>query len=97
MKSTYKLVISSGNLRGTTGHHEIQCFIRETRPDGKSIDGTPETFGCESMALERKFGGDIKKWRQWVGREMLRKHKSRMLANAEILKWSGQEFDIEDE
>ena len=96
MTPKYKLRIKNGDLNGTTGHHTIQVHVREFRDDDTVVDGVPETFGIEPDALQRKFGGDIKAWRQWVGKEMVKRHKIRMLAHAEVLNWSGRDFDIEE-
>ena len=79
---------------GTTGHHTVQVHIEETLDNGTVVHGTPEVYGCESIALERRHGGKIEAWREWVAREMLAKHKRRALAHAEIMGWSGQRFDI---
>ncbi|HKN69713.1 MAG TPA: hypothetical protein VJX30_01545 [Terriglobales bacterium] len=94
--SKYQLVIESGNLSGTTGHHTIQCHILETRPDGAPVRGVPETFGIEAVALQRKFGGDAGKWRDWVAGVMLERHKQRVAVDAEVMKWSGKAFEIPD-
>jgi hypothetical protein len=92
--SKYKLYIKSGDLSGTTGHHTINVYVKEIRDDGTIIKGIPEVYGIESVALSRRHDGNIFAWRDWVGREMVAKHKQRMLANAEVLKWRDQEFDV---
>ena len=94
MPSDYKLVVTSGNLSGVTGHHEIICHILETNSDGTVVKGTPETYGIESVALDRKFNGNINAWRNWVGQDMLLKHQRKQLAHAEVLQWTGKKFDI---
>lgn len=95
METKYQLVITSGNLSGITGHHSVQCHIEETR-DGETFKGIPETYGIESTALQQRHNGDIVKWRDWVAKEMLAKHKRRSLANDEVMKWHGQKFDIQE-
>lgn len=95
MASTFRLCVTSASLSGISGHHSINVYIEETR-DGEIIKGIPETYGIESTALQQKYGGDIVEWREWIAQEMLAKHKRRMLANVEVVKWHGQKFDIKD-
>jgi hypothetical protein len=94
MPSTYKLVVDNGSLSGVTGHHTIQCHVEETLDDGTIVQGIPEVFGIEAIALQRAHDGDPVKWRTWVAGVMADRHKRRQLAHAEIMQWSGKKFDI---
>ena len=98
MASTYKLVVTSSGINGTTGHHTINVYVQETRDDGTIIDGVPEVHGIEAVALGLKFGtnpNNVDKWREDVGRIMLDRHIRRSLAHAEISTWHGKKFDIQ--
>jgi hypothetical protein len=97
MATKFQLVVTAGNLSGVTGHHEVTCYIEETRDDGTVVKGVPEVYGIEVHALTKRHGGDIGQWRNWVAKEMLAKHKRRMVAHKEVMQWSGRRFFIEDE
>jgi hypothetical protein len=94
-KSKYHLHIKSGDLSGTTGHHSIVCCIEESRGDGQVVRGIDEVYGIEVEALKRAYNGNIYAWRDWVGKQMLAKHKIRMAANREVLKWRDQKIELE--
>ena len=94
MASRYQLVITSAGITGTTGHHTVQCHIQETHDDGAVVNGLSDTWGIESIALQRQHGGDVVKWRNWIGNQMLDRHRLRMMAQAEIATWHGKAFDI---
>jgi hypothetical protein len=92
--STYRLIVIGADLTGVTGHHTIHTRIEETAADGETLLGVPDTFGIEIVALERRFGGDIEKWRDWVGATMLKRHQNRMSVQTKVLDWQGQKFDV---
>jgi len=94
MPTRYAMHVNTAGTNGTTGHHTISVYIRETMDDGTTLDGVVETFGIDSTAMESLYGGDIGKWRDWVAEELLTRHKRRRLAHAEISQWMGKEFEI---
>jgi len=59
MATKFQLVVTAGNLSGVTGHHEVTCYIEETRDDGTVVKGVPEVYGIEVHALTKRHGGDI--------------------------------------
>lgn len=79
---------------GVTGHLTIHARIVER--DGESeVQGVPETFGIDPIALDSQFGGDGEKWREWVKEQMLVKHQKRMKAYVQGHGWVGKEWPID--
>jgi len=89
----YNLKVTNPTVDGTTGHHTIEVVVID---DGGG-EGVPEKYGIDLPSLDGRFGGDIEKWREWVGQEMLAKHLRRQQVKGEIAKWHGQKFAIPSE
>jgi hypothetical protein len=95
--STYQFVITSADLTGITGHHQITAHIEETTANGnviKVIKGVPETLGVELTVLQSRWGGDIVRWRDWVAQQLLTRHKARQSVHYDVLGWAGQKFPL---
>jgi hypothetical protein len=93
--SKYQLKIEKPSVDGTTGHHTILVHIIELTDSNQTIAGIKETYAIESTALDLKFGGDIQKWLQWVGQEMLTKHVRRTQSHMELISLNGKTIDLD--
>ena len=87
----YELVTDSANITGN-GIHEVIVHILETRNDGTTVTGIPETLGIDPIALRLKHGNDIGQWREWTYGEMKERHIRRTTVHNEIIRWKGQRY-----
>lgn len=96
MAHRLQLHILAADLDTVAGHHSITAQIEESDDTG-AIIYTPvkETFGISHDALSVRFDGDIEKWREWVTREMVDRHRRRTMVQAKILEWRGMKIDID--
>jgi hypothetical protein len=102
LASSYTFSILNADLNGVTGHHSFTAQIEETfgkdgvgDGEGETIKGIPETHGIEITALERKFNGDIVKWRDSIQLAMLERHQKRANLHREVMDWRGKKFAID--
>lgn len=56
--------------------------------------GAVERFHVEALDIEKNYGGDVERWLQHKGREMLHRHKLRTATHSDIGKWHGQRMEI---
>ena len=94
LMSTYQLKIENPSIDGTTGHHMVRVHIVEQVDAEQTVHGIKEVYGIDSTALDLKFAGDVNKWLQWVGQEMLAKHIRRTKVQAELLTMHGKTIDL---
>jgi hypothetical protein len=90
----YQLKVLNPSIHGVTGHHTIEVIVVETADNGSTIEGVPEKYGIDSMVLRDVYAGDVKKWLQVVGQEMLEKHQQRQAAHLDLLALDGQSIDL---
>jgi hypothetical protein len=90
----YRLVIDAADFTGTTGHHELTVHIEESLSGRVIATGTSNRFGIHPNVLQSRFGNDISKWREWIGNEMLTRHRNARSVQTELLTWKGKSYDI---
>lgn len=96
MASRFHLNILSADLDSIAGHHSITAQIEETGENGELVHvPVRETFGISHDALEKKFGGDAERWREWVIGEMMDRHKKRTRVQGKVAEWTGKKIEIQ--
>lgn len=58
------------------------------------VIGAVERFHVEALDIANNYGGDVERWLQHKGREMLHRHKLRTAAHNDVGKWHGQRMEI---
>jgi len=91
----YQLHVAKPSVNGTTGHHTVECHIIEHPDDGGGpVHGIMEKYGIDSLALTSLYGGDVNKWLQSVGQEMLVKHQRRQQINTDLANLANKTIDL---
>jgi hypothetical protein len=93
MTLSYKLKLKNTSIDGTTGHHRLDCWIEE-RAGEAILLGAVESYGIDLGSLNSQFGGEVEKWLNWIGQDMLKKHLNRMNVHREIASWEGREIPL---
>lgn len=81
----------------TTGLITMEARIIETVDAGSGkgeVIGAVERFHVEALDIANNYGGDVERWLQHKGREMLQRHKLRTAAHNDIGKWHGRRMEI---
>jgi len=89
-----KLEIIETGKDGTTGHMTVSARIVDEDDPVHGV-GAIETTGIESLELQTRYGGNVEAWLRAVGRDMARRHRSRVAGHVDLGKWKGQKLEIE--
>jgi hypothetical protein len=76
-----------------TGHITVEARIIDDR---SSVVGAIERWHIEALEISSKYNGQVEGWLEYIGREMLNRHKSRTAAHTSIQRWKGKKLDIEE-
>ena len=78
---------------GTTGYITVRARIID--PDDPVHGyGAEEKYGMEALEIVQRFHGDVEEFLQWIGRDMLQKHRGRTAVHTDIGKWKGKRIEI---
>lgn len=76
-----------------TGLITMEARIIDGGNEPNSV-GAVERFHVEALDIANNYGGDVERWLQHKGREMLHRHKLRTATHSDIGKWHGQRMEI---
>jgi hypothetical protein len=93
--AVYFLVRRNPDINRAIGHHTVEVHIENRNGDEVLDQGTMEKYGISTQELDTRFGGDIEKWMEWIGQQMLHKYKQSVNVHTDLLKVHGTAIPIE--